>query len=104
MTHGAVVRGLITFILFIVAKENRANALLNVTKTQRIRSGGVMVPASFLVATSGAKAENPEPKPKPKPFSEKLNRVIYLSDFRFNTFIKTIILEVKSKVELKTKI
>ena len=37
-------------------------------------------------------------KPKPKPtVTEKLNRVIYLSGFRFNTFIETLILEVKSK-------
>ena len=33
--------------------------------------------------------------------TEKLNRVIYLSGFRFNTFIKTIILEVKSKADSK---
>ena len=33
---------LITLILFTVAKDNHANALLKATKTQRIRSAGVM--------------------------------------------------------------
>ena len=75
---------------FTVAKENRANALLKAT-----------VQMHATITRPRCLPENPEPKPKLEPFSEKLNRVIYLSGFRFNTFIETLILEVKSKVDSK---
>ena len=65
---------MITLILFTVAKENRANALLKATKKRRT---GVMP------GQAGARGEISSPEPrangKPKPtVTENLNRVIGL--------------------------